>query len=218
MTCEAFYCGPCSKTGALTNREFPYNRGSMTATRVRRMRRVEYERLVSIGFFGPEERLELVGGVLVVREPQGSRHATGIRRVETVLRRVFGVGWDVRSQLPVALDDESEPEPDVTVVPGTYDDYRDAHPARPVLIVEIADAGLAFDRTDKASLYARAGIADYWIVNLPEDVLEVYRQPIPTEDASYGWTYGSVRRLILGEFVTPLAAPGARVTVADLLP
>jgi Uma2 family endonuclease len=182
------------------------------------MRRVEYERLVSIGFFGPEERLELVGGVLVVREPQGSRHATGIRRVETVLRRVFGVGWDVRSQLPIALDDESEPEPDVTVVPGTYDDYRDAHPARPVLIVEIADAGLAFDRTDKASLYARAGIADYWIVNLPEDVLEVYRQPIATEDASYGWTYGSVRRLILGEFVTPLAAPGARVTVADLLP
>jgi len=165
------------------------------------MRRVEYERLVSIGFFGPEERLELVGGVLVVREPQGSQQATGIRRVETVLRQVFGAGWDVRSQLPVALDDESEPEPDVAVVPGTYDDYQDAHPTRPVLIVEIADSGLAFDRTDKASLYARAGIIDDWIVNIAEAVLEVYRP-----------------RLIRGDFVTPLAAaPGARLAVAGLL-
>lgn len=190
----------------------------MTAVRVRRMRRVEYERLVSIGFFGPDERLELVGGVLVVREPQGSRHATGIRRVETVLRQIFGIGWDVRSQLPVALDDESEPEPDVAVVPGTYDDYRDAHPTRPVLIVEIADAGLAFDRTDKASLYARARVPDYWIVNVAEDVLEVHRQPAPSENAPFGLTYGNVSRLARGDFVTPLAVPAARIAVADLLP
>jgi Uma2 family endonuclease len=190
----------------------------MTAVRVRRMRRVEYERLVDIGFFGPEERVELVGGVLVVREPQGSRHATGIRRVETVLRPVFGMGWDVRSQLPVALDDESEPEPDVAVVPGTYDDYRDAHPTRPVLIVEIADAGLAFDRADKASLYARARVADYWIANIAEDVLEVHRDPAPSENAPYGWTYGSVAALTRGDSVTPLAAPDARIAVADLLP
>jgi Uma2 family endonuclease len=182
------------------------------------MRRLEYERLVSIGFFGPDERLELVGGVLVVREPQGSRHATGIRRVETVLRRVFRVGWDVRSQLPVALDDESEPEPDVAVVPGTYDDYRDAHPTRPVLIVEVADSGLAFARADKASLYARAGVPDYWIANVAEEVLEVYRQPTPSENAPYGWTYGNTSRLGRGDFVTPLAVSAARIAVADLLP
>jgi Uma2 family endonuclease len=182
------------------------------------MRRVEYERLVSLGFFGPEERLELVGGVLVVREPQGSRHATGIRRVETVLRQVFGSGWDVRSQLPVALDDESEPEPDVAVVPGKFDDYRDAHPTRPVLVVEIADSGLAFDRADKASLYARAHLADYWIVNISEHMLEVHREPAPAESAPYGWAYRSVTRLGRGSFVTPLAAPGARIAVADLLP
>lgn len=182
------------------------------------MRRVEYERLVDIGFFGPEERLELVGGVLVVREPQGSRHATGIRGVETMLRRVFGAGWDVRSRLPIALDDESEPEPDVAVVPGTYRDYRDAHPTRPLLIVEIADAGLTFDRTDKASLYARARVADYWIANVTEGVLEVHRDPVPSENAPYGWVYGNVALLARGDFVTPLAVSDARIAIADLLP
>ena len=190
----------------------------MTAVRARRMNRVEYERLVEIGFFRPDERLELVGGVLVVREPQGSRHATGIRRVETVLRRVFGSGWDVRSQLPVALDDESEPEPDVAVVPGTYDDYRDAHPTRPALIVEVADSGLPFARIDKASLYARARVPDYWLANLVEDVLEVFRQPERSEAAPYGWMYGDSSRLGRAEFVTPLALPAARIAVADLLP
>jgi Uma2 family endonuclease len=190
----------------------------MTAVRARRLRRIEYERLAEIGFFGADERLELVGGVLVVREPQGSRHATGIRRVETLLRKVFASGWDVRSQLPVALDDESEPEPDVVVVPGTYDDYRDAHPTRPVLIVEVADSGLAFARVDKASLYARARVPDYWVANLVEGVLEVYREPAPSEESPYGWMYGNAARLGRGEFVTPLAAPAACIAVSHLLP
>ena len=190
----------------------------MTEVRTRRVTRVEYEQLVEIGFFHPDERLELVGGLLVVREPQGSRHATGIRRVETALRRVFGSGWDVRSQLPVALDDDSEPEPDVAVVPGTFDDYRDAHPTRPVLIVEVAESGLLFDRAEKASLYARAGVADYWIVNVRDDVLEVHRAPVRADTSAYGWTYSSAQRARRGDFVTPIALPQARLAVSDLLP
>src|SRR5947208_2728783 len=83
--------------------------------------------------------------------------AASVRAVQDTLRRVFGTGWDVRPQLPVALDDVSEPEPDMTVVPGSYRDYRRGHPARPALVVEIADATLMRDRR-KGGLYARAGV------------------------------------------------------------
>src|SRR5216684_5213006 len=123
--------------------------------RTRRWSRVEYERLVDLGLFKPGEQLELLAGLLVVREPQNAPHATAVRAAQEALRRAFGPGWDVRSQLPVALDDDSEPEPDVAVVPGDPRDYRHAHPTRPVLVVEVALSRLGFDREHKGSLYAR---------------------------------------------------------------
>jgi Uma2 family endonuclease len=86
--------------------------------RTRRWSRLEYERLIEKAIFPPGERLELIDGELVVREPQQSRHAAAIRAVEEALRAAFGAGWDVRVQLPLALDETSEPEPDVAVVPG----------------------------------------------------------------------------------------------------
>src|SRR5205809_844404 len=98
--------------------------------RQRRWTRVEYERLVELGVFAPGERLELIDGVLVVREPQGSRHAATIRRVLAALSKAFGDPWQIDSQLPIALDDSSEPEPDVAVVPRDPHAYRDAHPSR----------------------------------------------------------------------------------------
>ena len=188
------------------------------AVRTRRFTRVEYERLTELGFFQPAERLELIDGLLILREPQAAPHATAIRLVGVALRAVFGEGWVVDIQLPVALDDDSEPEPDASVIPGGPRDYRQAHPSRPVLIVEVADSGLAFDRGDKASLYARAGVADYWIVNLVDHVLEVRRQPEVSDDAPYGFRYRSVERLAPAAIVSPLAAPDARILVADLLP
>ncbi len=90
----------------------------------------------------------------------------------------------------MALDDESEPEPDISVVAGDPRDYRDAHPQRPALVVEVALSRLSFDREHKGSLYARAGIADYWIVNLPDRRVEVYRDPVPDAGAVFGWRYG----------------------------
>jgi len=186
--------------------------------RVKRWSRREYDRLIEVGFFRPEDRLELIGGAIVVAEPKGSAHATAVGLVEDALRTAFGAGWVVRGQDPIAPDDESEPEPDVAVVPGTRRDYRDAHPARPVLVVEVAESSLAFDREQKGSLYARAGIADYWILNLVERVLEVYREPVPFRSARFGWRYASVEVLTSGTSVTPLAAPGAHIAVADLLP
>jgi len=189
-----------------------------TAIRTRKWTRIEYERLAEAEILGPEDRIELLGGEMIVKEPQYSPHATAIRLVARALRRVFAGGWDVSIQLPVALDEESEPEPDVSVVPGDPRDYRDAHPERPVLIVEVSLSRVAFDREHKGSLYARAGIADYWMVNIPDRRLEVYREPVPDGAAPFGWRYGRAVALGPDERVSPLAAPAAEIAVADLLP
>ena len=185
--------------------------------KTRRWRRVEYERLVDLGIF-MGERLELLDGLLVVREPQGSPHAAIVGQIGQVLRSAFGAGWHPRLQAPLALDEDSEPEPDVAVVAGTYRDYVGAHPRTAALVVEVADSSLRLDRRLKAGLYARAGIRDYWIVNLVDRVLEVHRDPQPAADAAYGWVYRSTETLRPSATVTPLAAPGARIPVTDLLP
>ena len=185
--------------------------------RTRQWTRREYDRLIETGFFKAGDKVELIGGQLMVAEPQGSRHAATVSLVADALRAAFGSGWYVMAQLPVALDDESEPEPDVAVVPGTAREYWHAHPSRPVLVVEIADSSAALDREHKASLYARAGVPDSWIVNIVEGLLEVYRQPVPSPDNPYGWGYAEVQRLGRGATISPVAVPAASIPVADLL-
>jgi len=184
---------------------------------VRRWKRVEYDRLIELGAFD-REPLELIGGQLIVAEPQGAYHASSIQRVDYALRAALPQGWIVSVQSPVSLDDESEPEPDLAVVQGSPGDYRDAHPTRPTLVVEVAESSLTFDRRDKGSLYARAGLQDYWIVNLVDRVLEVYREPVPDPSAPYGWRYRSVVRLTPADVVEFAGISGVRVAVADLLP
>ena len=184
----------------------------------KRWTRLEYDRLIEKGVFGTEDRIELLGGALVVREPQGSPHAMGIRMAEEALRRVFAAGWDVRGQLPVALDDDSEPEPDISVVPGSFRDYRHGHPPRAVLIVEVAESSLSLDRALKGSLYARALVPEYWIVNLVDRALEVHRDPAADAAARYGWRYTTVATLRVGETVTPLSAPDSPISVGELIP
>jgi Uma2 family endonuclease len=182
-----------------------------------RMTRTRYERLVDAGIFGENDRVELLDGLLVAREPQGSVHAMVVGLVRVALERAFGRGYHVREEKPVALDDLSEPEPDVVVVRGGLRDYR-THPSRPVLVVEVADSSLAFDRLRKGGLYARAGVADYWVVNLVGEVLEVYREPVGAVSRRVGWKYGSVRLLGRNATVAPLGASRARVRIAALLP
>jgi Uma2 family endonuclease len=183
-----------------------------------RIPRVRYEEMVQRGAFDPGDRIELLDGLLVVREPQGSRHAAVVSHVRAVLERAFGPGYHVRDDKPFALDDTSEPEPDLVVLEGRPLDYLDAHPSTPVLVVEVAETSLAQDRLRKGGLYARAGVADYWIVNLLDEVLEVYRQPGRAPSRRSGWKYRSVRRLKKQAAVSPLAAPRVRIRVADLLP
>src|SRR5712692_9656816 len=187
-------------------------------TRTRRFTRAEYERLIDLGIFQPGEPIELIGGDLMVAEPQGAEHYTAIRKSAKALEAAFGPGWEVRTQGPIGLDDESEPEPDVAVVPGSPDDYRSVHPSRPVLTLEVADSSLAIDRGRKGSLYARAGLADYWVLNLIDRTLEVYREPVPDAEAPFGWRYARRETVASSERIAPLAAPNALVSVADLLP
>ena len=185
--------------------------------KTRRWRRVEYERLVDLDVFAGE-RLELLDGVLVVREPQGSSHAAIVTQIGLVLGSAFGAGWHPRLHAPLALDEDSEPEPDVAIVAGGPRDYVRAHPSTAALVVEVAESSLRLDRRLKSGLYARAGLPEYWIVNLVEGVLEIHRQPQPAADAPYGWVYRSLAILRPPAAVTPLAAPGALIPVADLLP
>lgn len=187
-------------------------------TRARRWTRAEYDRLIEVGVFHPGEPVELLGGELIVSEPQGSAHYTAILLVEDALRAALGSGWLVRTQGPVALDAESEPEPDLTVVPGGARDYSREHPSRPALVVEVAESSLSRDREHKGSLYARARVDDYWILNLVDRVLEVYRRPIPDPSALFGWRYAAKEVWGPESSVAPLAAPGAPILVSDLLP
>jgi Uma2 family endonuclease len=180
--------------------------------------RKEYDRLIELGVLHEDERIELIGGQMIVAEPKGTPHSTAVELTGEALRAAFGRGWVVRTQNPVALDDESEPEPDVVVVPGGHRDYLAEHPSRPALVVEVAESSLRFDRRYKGSVYARAGIADYWIVNLLERVLEVRRRPVAAPSAKFGWRYAGVKIVRAGGVAAPLAKPDAAIAVADLLP
>lgn len=177
----------------------------------RRFTREEYEQLVKQGYFHPEEKVELIEGILYEMAPQSSSHATGVRGSNEALRSVFSKGYDVRSQLPLALGFDSEPEPDVAVVSGTWRDYSHTHPTTAILIVEVADSSLIHDRKRKTRLYARAGIPEYWILNLVRWCLEVYREP---KDGVY------TSHVILreGDSVSPLSRPEASIPVGSLFP
>lgn len=184
----------------------------------RRWTRVEYDRLVELGVLHEDEPIELLGGQMIVAEPKGTPHSTAIGLTAEALRAAFGPGWVVRVQEPIALDDESEPEPDLAVVSGQHRDYLVEHPARPALLVEVAESSLAFDRRYKGSLYARAGVEDYWIVNLVDEVVEVYRGPVPDPTSEFGWRYGDVETFRPGASISTLSRPDVTVAVADLLP
>jgi Uma2 family endonuclease len=190
----------------------------MRGVEARRISRGEYEKMGRAGILAPDERLELIDGEIVRMTPQGHPHARAILAVEEALRRILGDRHHLRIQLPLALDPYSEPEPDVAVVRGSWRDYPDDHPATAELIVEIADSTLEHDRIRKGSIYARAGVREFWLVNLPARRLEVYRDPAAAPSVVSGWAYSSAATLGAEERVTPLVFPQSAIAVGDLLP
>ncbi|MBL8796220.1 MAG: Uma2 family endonuclease [Planctomycetia bacterium] len=174
----------------------------------------EFYRLADLGFF-QGQKVELWEGEVVVMSPQGPLHYTRMERVRKLLERMLGPAFLVRMQGPISLGVHSEPEPDIAVV--LSDDYSHAHPHAALLIVEICDSSLSIDRGSKASLYARHGIADYWIVNLIDDQLEVYRQPQVDPSQPYGYSFAAPTVLGRSDSVTPLALPSLVIAVDELL-
>jgi Uma2 family endonuclease len=125
------------------------------------------------------QRVELIEGEVIEMNPLSSLHATAVTLATGALREKFGKEWVVRVQNPLSLGIHSEPHPDIAVVAGNARDFRDEHPNTASLIVEVADSSLAYDRSCKAAIYAEGKIPEYWIVNLQERLLEVYRHPVP---------------------------------------
>ncbi len=189
---------------------------SAPAIQTKRWTRQEYDRMAEAGIFNPDERVELLGGEILIMTPQNSPHSATIGLAHTALQHAFGRNHWIRIRLPLIIDPDSEPEPDLAVVPGNPRDYVKEHPRSALLVVEVADATLALDRDRKAHIYARAGIPEYWIVNLTERCLEVYRDPVTPSGQPP--SYRSCRKLSPSETMAPLAAPSTTIAVADLLP
>lgn len=172
-----------------------------------------YRRLGQIGLFAGR-RVELIRGEIIEMSPAGWPHTLATTLTAEALRRAFaGIGW-VIIQGPLPTPD-SEPEPDVRVVPGDPRSYAD-HPRQALLVVEVADSSLFYDITTKAELYACAGIPDYWVLDLAGRRLLVYRGP--TALPAGGHAYAACTAHGPAEAVAPLAAPHHPIRVADLLP
>jgi Uma2 family endonuclease len=185
------------------------------AVKVRLWTRDEYYKMAELGFFDGK-RVELIEGEIIEMSPMKSLHATAIRRVLAILRKFFNEGYIVDSQLPMGFSNFNEPEPDVAVVKGNIEDFTDSHPKTAELIVEVSDATLRYDRTKKAELYAKNKIKEYWILNVKDRSLEVYRRPI--RDKKLGFVYTEIQILTEKDSVSPLSAPDAKIKVADILP
>lgn len=187
------------------------------AVKAHRWTRDEYYKMAELGFFHGK-RVELIEGEIIEMAPMKSPHATGLRRVLRILREIFTEEYFVDSQLPISFSNRTEPQPDVAVIKGGIDDFTNLHPKTAALIVEISDATLRYDRTKKASLYAKNKIREYWILNVKDKRLEVYRRPIKDKTAFYGFSYAEIQIFTEKDSVSPLAASEAKIKVAELLP
>jgi Uma2 family endonuclease len=180
--------------------------------------RKEYSTLGDNHFFR-DQRVQLIGGVIWERTSRMTpKHATVIRLAMDSLDRIFGEDFDVRCQLPINLGLISEPAPAVSVVTGSPRDYLVDHPKTALLVIEVSDSMLEEDTHEKASLYASGGIEDYWVIDLRNDRVLVFRSPKPDPNAKFGKDYSSVSSHKRDDKLTPLAAPNARVPGSELLP
>ncbi|MCB9580821.1 MAG: Uma2 family endonuclease [Polyangiaceae bacterium] len=178
----------------------------LSHARPRLLSRAEYDRLVQTGLFA-NERIELIRGILVEMSPIGSRHADPVDFLNRHFVRALGDDAVVRIQQPFAASDDSEPEPDVALVPPRR--YADRHPEQAYLIVEVADESLGYDRETKSALYAASGVPEYWIVDVVGQVVEVHDEPA-------AGAYGRIRRLSAGDELAPAAFPKAKLKVREL--
>lgn len=192
----------------------------LSTRQVHRWTREEYHRIAEAGVFDGK-RVELIEGEVIEMAPMLSAHATGIVKLNEKLFEVLaGKRVVVRVQCPIVLGDFSEPEPDLALVAGTADDYALRHPgvADLLLLVEVSDTTLADDRNSKLQLYAAHGVEEYWIVNIPDRRVEVFRHPEGglQSDQPFRFLFSSVTPE--GGVVSPAFAPDLKISVSEILP
>lgn len=175
---------------------------------LRPITRAEFDRMVAAGIFQEDERVELLHGLLVAMSPIGPRHNETVCRLTEFLVPALQGRGRVRPQCSFAASDDSEPVPDLTVLPPG--DYKDAHPTEALLAVEVADSSLGKDRTIKRDLYAACGVPEYWVVNLQDDVVEVHTDPRQGR-------YTSTRTQAPGTTIALVAFPDVALDVGALL-
>ena len=181
--------------------------------RLHRWTREEYHRLAEQHFLDGK-RTELIRGEIVEMSPRNWPHVVACRKCRDILEQVFqSIGW-VSHQEPLNLI-ESEPEPDVAVLPGRFEDYND-HPTNAILVVEVAQSSLHYDLTTKAKLYAEKWIPEYLVVDLEHNQLVVFRDPGATTTANA--EYQSRQTFTTGQTITPIHAPSATISIAGLFP
>ncbi len=188
-------------------------------SRVQQLRwtRKKYIRLFELGLLG-DRKVELIGGAIEVMSPQFDYHAGAISLTLRALESAFGPQYWVRVQATLNLGPGCMPDPDISVLLGSPKGAKKSFPTSALLVVEVSDSTLLRDRGRKGSMYAAHGIADYWIVNLVDNQLEVYRDPQPDASQAFGYAYAQRLTFMSGGSVSPLALPSATIQVDHLLP
>ena len=184
-----------------------------SSPKTRKFTVAEYYRMGEVGILKPDERVELIEGEIIVMPPIGPGHAGSVIAVNSVFSEHSRGRFLLQTQNPVHLDDGSEPQPDAMLLRPRDDRYTRSHPtpADVLLVMEIADSSLEYDRQTKAHLYGRAGIPETWVKNLPEDCIERFTEPGPD-----GYAQHTIHRR--GETLTPVSLPDLELAVSDLLP
>lgn len=179
----------------------------------------DFYRLGELGFF-ESDKVCLIGGEIFRMPPPSNIHSLGIDYLSDELRSIFGNEYWVRAQMGLDLSPDSVPIPDIAVVAGNRRSYHGQYqnPTTALLVVDVSLSTVAADRKWKASLYARAGIADYWILNIADRAIEVRRDPQPDPEQVFGFRYATLTIHKIGDFVSPHAMPDARIAVADVMP
>ena len=192
----------------------------MTATRPGvtpfRFTREQYHHLHKLGYFD-DRRVERLRGEIIEMSGVNWFHVVASRKTAILLEKLFdSIAWVNRCEQPIPTED-SDPQPDVMVIPGKFEDYTD-HPTTALLIVEVSDSTLFKDTTLKAEIYATAGIQDYWVIDVENRQLHVFRDPAALPKGLGATAYQSHTTLAATDSVSPLAVPTQSIRVADLLP
>jgi len=182
----------------------------------KRWTREEYYKLAEQGWF-QDQRVELINGEIIVLSPQTFSHAWSIDALLEILRVHFGAGYWVRTQLPLLHNQDSEPEPDLSIVRGNRNDFND-HPTTAQLVVEVSKTTLLFDTTTKANLYASMKVPDYWVLDLENRQLLVFRRPAENPDSKFGHRYEQMEVVSPEGKISPLEKPTASISIAHVLP